>query len=528
MLPKRFILGIWVCVTLAGLLISVVTEIRHDQHARRLDPFILGNLRVVVQLGADALAGGAAARRRFLEDLAEGAFGQPLRLVLLDARDGLVAEGGTGPAAEAVPAGLGRRARRSGRLETERAGDSLTIALAVDAPDGERYVVAARSPAAVRLVATPPSELFLRNVAIVLVCTFGCLTLALYSRSPLVSVRDVSRRLADGDLSIRVPVAFTRRTDELGHMVREFNAMADRVEAVVETQNRMLRDVSHELRSPLSRQQIAIELARKQGVAYEPLERIEAEALRMTMLIGDLLTYTRMQPGYGRTLDTRISVSKVVRDVVADAGYEAVSRRVTLHLLRADDCTVTGSETLLRSALENIVRNAVKYTAEGTAVNISVQRRAGRAVLAVRDHGPGVPPGELERIFDPFYRVDAARQRDTGGTGLGLSIARRIVHAHDGLIRAFNERGGGLGVVMTLPLCPPGRARTPDEQSTEHAAGPEPRLDRPTDSRRGTIRASAAASRGADDSLDGDGGDHPLHTSSTASATSPVAAPAGG
>ncbi len=477
MLPKRFIVGVWAGVTLAGFLISAVAEIRDNRHAREVDPLIVGNLRVLVQLGADALAGGDAARSRFLRDLAEGAFDQPFRLVVLDARGGIVAAVGTGPTAEPALANLGRLARRSGRLETERVGDLLTTALAADAPDGERYVIAARSPAATRFTDTPPGELFVRHLAIMTLTTFACLALARYSRSPLVSVREVSRRLADGDLRIRVPVAFTRRADELGHMVREFNAMADRVEAVVETQNRMLRDVSHELRSPLSRLQIALELARKQGAAPDPLERIEAECNRMTTLIGDLLTYTRMQPGYGRTFDARISVSKVIRDVVADAGYEAAARRIALRLLRMDDCTVTGNETLLRSALDNVVRNAVKYTAESTTVTISVQRRAERVVLAVRDQGPGVPPAELEKIFDPFYRVDVARQRDTGGTGLGLSIASRIVRAHDGLMRAFNQRDGGLGIVMALPLSPPEGGSTPDERSAEPAADPEPLLD---------------------------------------------------
>ena len=477
MLPKRFILGIWAGITLAAFLISAVSEIRDNRHARDVDPLIQSNLRVLVQLGADAVAGGDAARRRYLRDLAEGAFDEPFRLVILDARDGIVAAVGPGPAAEPVLAGLGRRARRSGRLEAESVGDLLTTALAADAPDGERYVVAARSPTAVRFTDTPPGELFVRHVAMVMLTTFACLALARYSRTPLLTVRQVSRRLAGGDLTIRVPDAFTRRSDELGQMVREFNAMADRIEALVEAQNRMLLDVSHELRSPLSRLQIALELARKQGAAPDPLERIEAESNRMTTLIGDLLTYTRMQPGYGRTLDARISVSNVVRDVVADARYEAASRRVTLHLLWMDDCTVTGSESLLRSALENVVRNAVKYTAEGTTVDISVQRRAERAVLAVRDHGPGVPPGELKKIFEPFYRVDVARQRDTGGSGLGLSIARRIVRTHDGVMRAFNERDGGLGIMIALPLCPPGGAGTSDGRSAEHAAGPEPLLE---------------------------------------------------
>ena len=460
MLPRRFIVITWVAITLAATLISVVAEIRDNQHAREVDPLIWSNLRVLVQLGADALADGDAARRRFLRDVAENILDQPFRLVILDARDGIVAAVGTGPAAEPALAHLGQRARRSGRLEAESAGDLLALALAANAPDGERYVVTARSPTAARFTDTPADELVARYIAIVALTSITCIVLARHSRSPLVSVSRVSRKLARGELGVRVPAEFTRRTDELGLMVRNFNTMADRVEAVVDTQSRMLRDVSHELRSPLSRLQIAVELARTAGTPGEPLKRVSLEAERMAKLIDDLLAYTRVQSGQGETLEARVPVAKLVRDVAADARYEAGVNGITLRMLRMDECTVTGNENLLRSAVDNILRNAVKYTAEGTSVDVSVRLRSERVVMTVRDHGPGVQTSELERIFDPFYRVDVARQRETGGTGLGLSIARRIVQTHGGSIRAFNERRGGLSIVVVLPLAPSPKRRT--------------------------------------------------------------------
>ena len=470
MLPTRFIVRVWIVITLAGSLISVVAEIRRKQQARDLEPFIRSNQRVLVQRGAEAVAEGDDAWRRFLRDLTGSGLEPPFRLVILDAGDGIVAGVGEGPArgpAEPALARLGRRARGSRRLEAESAGGRLATVLAVSAPDGERYVVAARSPVAAQLMDTPAGELVVRHIAIVLLTTAACVALTGYSKSPLVSVRRVSRRLAGGDLSVRVPVQFSDRTDELGHMVRDFNAMADRLEVVIETQNRMLRDISHELRSPLSRLEIAVELARRHRASPEPLDRIALETHRLATLIGDLLVYARVRTRHSPMADAEIPLPKLVREVAADAAFEAAPRGVTVCTLQVDECTVTGNEDLLRSALENVLRNAVKYTREGTTVEVSVRSRAGRVTLVVRDQGPGVPPGELERIFDPFYRTDAARQRETGGAGLGLSIASQIVRAHHGAIRAFNERDGGLGIEIVLPL---GKTtERPDEPSEESA-----------------------------------------------------------
>ena len=455
MFATRFIVVVWVTITLGGVLISAISEILDDRHAVGLDPLIRSALSVLVQRGAAELVDGAPAAQQWaLQRVAGDAFDEPFRLVVLDAQDQVVAAAGASPTTAEALARLGARARRSGRLETATAGEMLLAAQAAEAPDGESYVVAAASPQGKQFVDTPLRELAVRHGAIVALTTFACFVLSRYSKRPVVSVRRVSRRLANGDLSIRVPTAFTKRSDQLGAMVRDFNTMADRIEAIIDAQTQMLRDVSHEVRSPLARLQVAVGLARRHTQDSRVLDRIETEVGRIDSLIGDLLTYGGVLAEYERALEDPVRVADLMRAVTADARYEAASRRIVVQTLHNDECLVTGSDDLLRSAFENVLRNAVKYAADGTTVEVSLRRRAARVLASFRDHGPGVPPSELKRIFEPFYRLDQARQRDTGGTGLGLSIAQRIVTAHRGAIRATNPPDGGLRIEIDLPLAP--------------------------------------------------------------------------
>ena len=452
MLPTRFIVVVWMAITLGGVLISAVSEILAERHALGVAPLLRSALSVLVQRGAAELVDGTPTQQ--LRSVAEGALDEPFLLAVLDAQDQVVAAAGASPPTAGVLARLGARARRSGRLETASTGEMLLAAQAAEAPDGESYVVAAASPQATRFVETPTHELVVRHVAILALTTLACFVLSRYSRRPVVSVRRVSRRLANGDLSIRVPAAFTKRSDELGAMVRDFNAMADRIKAVIEAQTQMLRDVSHEVRSPLARLQVAVGLARRHTQDSPALDRIETEVGRIDRLIDDLLTYGGVLAEYERSLDDRVHVADLIRDVTADARYEAAARRIAVQTLHNDECLVTGCENLLRSAFENVLRNAVKYTADGTTVEVSLRRRAARVMASFRDQGPGVPPSELMRVFEPFYRLDPARQRDTGGTGLGLSITQRIVIAHRGAICATNPPDGGLLIEIDLPLAP--------------------------------------------------------------------------
>jgi len=237
--------------------------------------------------------------------------------------------------------------------------------------------------------------------------------------------------------------------------------MAERIEALMTTQRQLLRDISHELRSPLARLNVALELAR-QGSGPEAkgaLDRIDREAEQLNDLIGQLLTLPRLESGSDQIARGPVSLARLVQAIAADANFEAQTRNRTVHAVVEKEITIYGSEEMLRQGIENVVRNAVRYTAEHTQVDMSVSRRSGRrgdeAIIRIRDHGPGVPEDTLPQLFLPFYRVADARDRQSGGTGIGLAITERAVRLHNGTVTAANAPDGGLIVEIVLPITPP-------------------------------------------------------------------------
>ena len=285
-----------------------------------------------------------------------------------------------------------------------------------------------------------------------------CFWLARYLSAPIVQLRGVTQALAKGKLRSRVSGSLTKRPDEIGHLGRDFNVMAGRVESLVEAQNRLLGDISHELRSPLARMGVALALARRQSgsEAAASLDRIEREAQRLNELIGQLLTLSRLESGAEPSEKTSIDLAAVVKEVAEDADFEARGHDRSVLVVKNEPLTMNGVPDLVRSAIENIVRNAVRCTDAGTAVDISLTAEsvAGHpvAVVKVRDHGRGVPEGSIKEIFRPFYRVEDDRDRKTGGAGLGLSIAARAVRLHHGTINASNATDDGLIVEIRLPI----------------------------------------------------------------------------
>ncbi len=218
---------------------------------------------------------------------------------------------------------------------------------------------------------------------------------------------------------------------------------------LVKAQSRLLNDISHELRSPLARLNVALGLARQRaGVeSADMLDRIELEASRLNELIGRILTLARLEDGEQRVPQTPVPLGELVASVAEDAEFEAQERHCHVHTtIPAGDWGVRGNDSLLHSAVENVVRNAIRYTQEGTSVEIELtsEKRAGgaEAVLRVSDSGPGVPEDALGKLFQPFYRLDDARGRLTGGVGLGLAITERAVRFHGGKVSASNRAGG--------------------------------------------------------------------------------------
>jgi two-component system sensor histidine kinase CpxA len=278
-----------------------------------------------------------------------------------------------------------------------------------------------------------------------------CYAISRYLTKPLHRLDEAASNIAEGRLDARVHPALRKRRDEIADLARNFDRMAERIEALITGQRRLLGDISHELRSPLSRLTAALGLV-KQGPpeeAAENLERIGLEARRLDTLIGQLLALTRIDSGVDRGRPAAVDLAILAQEVASDGDFEArtLSRRVTVK--QADPCPVNGFEDLLRSAVENVVRNAIRHTAENTTVEISVKAGQGRGVLTVRDYGPGVPDALLREIFVPFRRVG---QQKTDGAGLGLAIAERAVQVHKGTITARNADGGGLVVEIAIPL----------------------------------------------------------------------------
>jgi two-component system sensor histidine kinase CpxA len=232
--------------------------------------------------------------------------------------------------------------------------------------------------------------------------------------------------------------------------------MAAQIQTLMASQQRLLSDISHELRSPLARLSVALGLARRSASleTASALNRIERETQRLNELIAGLLQLARMESGSEKIPREVVNLDLLLKDVAADANFEARSRNRGVRVAVNTPCQVQGNPELLRSAIENVVRNAINYTPENTEVvaTLTCEDNASSAVVRVCDQGPGVPESALANIFQPFYRVEAARDRSTGGTGLGLSITDRAIRGHGGSVQAQNVPGSGLQIELHLPV----------------------------------------------------------------------------
>ena len=297
---------------------------------------------------------------------------------------------------------------------------------------------------------------WLRVGALLAAAAGVCYWLACYVANPVRLLRAATRRLTAGDLGARVDPALARRRDEFSELARDFDDMAARIEELVTAQRRLIADVSHELGSPLTRVNVALGLAyRKASEASRPeLDRIGHETERLSGLIHQLLLLSQLESRAGLEPAEPINLRQLIDEVAGDAAFEAenAGRGVRVDAPSDGAANVCGIRRLLASAVENVVRNAIRYTAPGTAVRIELLGGTnGSATVQVRDHGPGVPEEALEHLFEPFYRVSPSRDRQTGGAGLGLAIAERAVRASGGSMQAANAPEGGLCVEMELP-----------------------------------------------------------------------------
>jgi len=362
----------------------------------------------------------------------------------------------------------------SARIDGRMLDNRWIWLIPVTAADGTRYIYVWHQPASTNL--HPPRRWNLLHFAFpqlpVAIAVGGLTTfvLVLLFTRPVVRMRKAARALANGDLSARVEqspsAASQSNSDEFQGLVHDFNHMAERLESLVDAQKLLLRDVSHELRSPLARLSVALELAHDDTnpelngtpKINEHLSRIEREAGKLNQLIGQLLTLSSLEARENTSAFQPVSLNQLCRQLLPDAEYEAQQRNCTVTLVEDNQCTIRGNPDLLYRAIENVVRNAIRYTDPDTEVTLRIAETIIEsrhyASIEVTDHGPGVPESDLAHIFRPFYRVDQARSSHTGGFGVGLAITERAVRLHNGTLRATNRPTGGTSILFLFPLGP--------------------------------------------------------------------------
>lgn len=416
----------------------------HQQFARQ----------VVKDYGLEAIGKYEQAGQRQLEAFAQRLFfDRQVRLFLFDA-SGRPLIDQRGPRRMQM---MVRRALQTEGIVFPMMGQRNWVAGALTSASGRTYAVVIGLPEKPKpdqlLKSLGRGFLGWRLLVLLAISALVCFWLARSFSAPISRLRKATRQLAAGDLSIRVGKQ-VKGNNEIGGLARDFDHMAERIEDLIEAQQRLLRDISHELRSPLARLGVALELARQEGTPEsrgKALQRIELEAERMNEMIGQLLSLTRLESGAKELQLQQFDLAEMLVELVHDADFEARNRSCQVLFDGVGPLPFYGSQELLARAVENVIRNAVKYTADGTAVQVALISSARSIRLRVRDHGSGVPPEALEKLFDPFYRVAAARDRQSGGTGIGLAIAERAVKLHLGEIRAENHPEGGLVVEIILP-----------------------------------------------------------------------------
>jgi two-component system sensor histidine kinase CpxA len=321
---------------------------------------------------------------------------------------------------------------------------------------GETYYLATQLPFGPPAVHKSFLAFITRLGILLLVSSAVCYLLTLQLTRPILRLRHASMQIAEGKLDARVDSSVELRGDEFGDLGRDFNAMATRIQDLLSSQRQLISDVSHEVRSPLARMNLALDLGRRRLGNDPAFDRLAVDIEKLNEMIGRLLTVAKLESGAVPTAFEPIDLVRLVTEIVEDAHIEASERNCTIVFTCEGEYKMPGDENLLRSAIENVIRNAVYYTNAGTEIRLALAPKAesgnNMIALTVSDCGPGVPTADTENIFKPFFRVAEARDRQSGGAGLGLAIASRVVKLHRGTIRAANRAEGGLEIRIELPV----------------------------------------------------------------------------
>ncbi|MDZ7805242.1 ATP-binding protein [Thiohalophilus sp.] len=450
----KIFLGFWLTLVLIAIGVGLAVHIYNQNRIEAITDLAAGpRASFVVNATALALAQGGP---ESVESLFRSWPGQRLPLVLI------VDEQGRDIFDRPVPGVALERAR-----EQLRGAQMLSGVRRVLGHNGHEYVIFIPRPGPEGLPQTPTRQMSLgfQLVAALIASLLFSAILAWYLTRPVRHLQSAAHRLARGELATRVMPDIGRRRDEIADLGRDFDHMAAHLQALVSAQQRLLHDVSHELRSPLARLQVAVGLGRQQPERLAGmLERIERETGRLDELVGELLTLSRLEAHVDQERDEPLDLPALLEEVVEDARFEAEAAGRGVSLSLAGEAQIQGKPELLRRAFENVIRNAVRYTAPQTDVAVNAATRTGRFVIQVCDQGPGVSPAALEQIFEPFVRADGDATGAREGYGLGLAIAKRAVMAHGGIVEASNREGGGLCIELSLPMSnEAGRGKRPTE-----------------------------------------------------------------
>ncbi len=443
---------LWFCFTIAvsTALVLLVAGIAGSQPFGQRFVAVTQDLyaRTAVDLYS---TGGAPALRRYLDVLARNSGIEGHLLTLPETAHGVLGEP-LPPQDERVLL----QARRSGRSAMHFDRHFWTAASVVDTPagGGGGYLF---------LLSAPPLRGFLDGTffqlvaprlggGLLLVALF-CLLLARHITQPVRVLQAAATRMAGGDLAVRTMPSLPGRSDELASMAAAFDSMAERLEALLQTQRQMLADISHELRSPLTRVGVSLELLRRGQ--HDVVEPMQGDLDRLNLMIGQILELARFDLQPASRARTRLDLRALLEEVVDAANHEGRTVRRSVRLTAPPSCPLTGDETALRSCMENVIRNALHHAPPDTVVEVSLETLpGGHALVKVEDSGPGVPQEYLQQIFTPFFRVPGSQSAQPHGSGLGLSISARVVAGCAGVISAANRSPSGLCVSILLPAAP--------------------------------------------------------------------------
>ena len=437
----QFKIFLWFCVVSIMVRALIVTSLA-IQYRIAEPSWLIGALDTYAQQSLDAYRmNGSEGLSRYLDEIETTSH---IRATLLNPESQALTDRGIPARAEDVLSEARSLHRSRFRIGSHWRGASV-----IATPTGEYIFVA---------VIVPPLGVALKTALIRWTALLAggtlCLILARQITAPVRSLQHVASRIASGDLSVRASGTVAPRKDELADLAHDFDVMADRIQALLKKQQELLGDISHELRSPLARLGVSLELLRR-GES-DSVERMEGDLEDLNKLIERILTLTRLDAYGGRMCETTVNLRLIVECIAEDARFEGREQGKSVVVERNEDCWIRGDPALLRSCIENVVRNAVQHTSRETQVVIAMAVDSAEAptsaLVLVSDCGTGVPDDALTHLFEPFYRVFRSRDSMSAGGGLGLAIADRVVRLHGGTIKARNRIAGGLEVEIRLPV----------------------------------------------------------------------------